>query len=989
MNIKEFKSPSALFRPAPFWSWNDKLNKEELERQIDEMAEKGWGSYFMHSRVGLVTGYLSDEWMELVTACAERAKKTGTYAWLYDEDKWPSGFAGGEVPLSNEAYRSRALVFVEKGKETETDSVLAEAQKDGREYVICKRVAPLGELWFNKTSYVDLMNPEAVKTFLDCTHERYKKACGKYFGKEIPGIFTDEPCYLMQGRYDVPAVPWSDYLPDFFEKLNGYKIGDHLEELFLNTGDYKKTRYDFYYSAVNLFLESFTKQYYNWCEENGLKMTGHFMSEDDLIRQTQWIGSAMPHYEFMHWPGIDKLGRHIEQLVTVKQVTSVADQLEKERSFCEVFGCVGQQVSFYHRKWIADWQAALGISFVNHHLSLYSMRGERKRDYPANLFYQQPWWDEEKSFSDYVGRLSYTVSAGKREVNILVIHPIGTAWSEYSPLDSDNGYATVSSLYDKPFEELSKRLMANNLDFHYGDEIIMQEHASVDGAKLAVGAFEYDTVVVPPCTRLSKNTLNLLNEFAANAGGKRLIVLGGAELSGLSDYHSAKTIGETISLLDTYYPQKIKTIDKVTGKNANDVFVHVRNTDNGKSIFIANTNPDREIDAAIYIPGAKHIKVLDLMDGEAYSAPVHQKDGAAAMDILLQRAGSILLIADGGLPGCNDVPAFVDSGAAFEAGDDVVAVCDNWDIEILEENVLVLEDATLYLDGEKVLQNKPVSMAWHEHFYAAEDGTPFAAEYEFEVSNAPEGEIFAVIESAENLDSITLNGKKVTPIKQQGDMDVFEDEKNWKDVNFAKVPIAGCVEAGKNVLKIKGVKINNITSPGCHIGVDDFNNYNSTEVEAIYIVGDFSVQSFDRRKFVIGAKNEIGCVADLTDKGYPFYAGKAKYSAKLDCESAEGKTYLKLDGAECACARLVINGCDAGIKYWHPFVYDVSDCIKEGENDIEVIISTTLFNAMGPNRISGILNDTGVSPRTFIEHERFTSRRELMPFGIGKAYLVK
>ena len=56
----------------------------------------------------------------------------------------------------------------------------------------------------NKTSYVDLMNPEAVRAFLNCTHEQYKKACGKYFGKEIPGIFTDEPCCLMQNHYDVP-----------------------------------------------------------------------------------------------------------------------------------------------------------------------------------------------------------------------------------------------------------------------------------------------------------------------------------------------------------------------------------------------------------------------------------------------------------------------------------------------------------------------------------------------------------------------------------------------------------------------------------------------------------------------------------------------------------------------------------------------------------------------------------------------------------------
>ena len=80
------------------------------------MAEKGWGSYFMHSRVGLVTGYLSEEWMALINACADEAAKTGTYAWLYDEDKWPSGFAGGVVPEMDEAFRVRGLVLVRSGE---------------------------------------------------------------------------------------------------------------------------------------------------------------------------------------------------------------------------------------------------------------------------------------------------------------------------------------------------------------------------------------------------------------------------------------------------------------------------------------------------------------------------------------------------------------------------------------------------------------------------------------------------------------------------------------------------------------------------------------------------------------------------------------------------------------------------------------------------------------------------------------------------------
>lgn len=232
MDIKQFAVPSALYRPAPFWSWNDKLDKQELKRQIHEMSDKGWGGYFMHSRVGLVTGYLSDEWMEMIKTCAQEAKSTGTYAWLYDEDKWPSGFAGGIVP-QNPEYRSRALVALKQEEITENDTILEEYTDGDTKYFICKRISPLGNRWFNGTSYVDLMNPEAVKTFIECTHEKYKEYCGEFFGKEIPGIFTDEPCYLMEGHYSVPVLPWSEYLPPFFKKLKGYDIQEHLSELFL------------------------------------------------------------------------------------------------------------------------------------------------------------------------------------------------------------------------------------------------------------------------------------------------------------------------------------------------------------------------------------------------------------------------------------------------------------------------------------------------------------------------------------------------------------------------------------------------------------------------------------------------------------------------------------------------------------------------------------------------------------------------------------
>ena len=94
MNIRD---PESMYRPVPFWSWNEKLSPEELRWQIREMKKVGLGGFFMHARGGLQTGYLSDEWMDCVKACLDEAAKLDMNAWLYDENGWPSGFGGGLV----------------------------------------------------------------------------------------------------------------------------------------------------------------------------------------------------------------------------------------------------------------------------------------------------------------------------------------------------------------------------------------------------------------------------------------------------------------------------------------------------------------------------------------------------------------------------------------------------------------------------------------------------------------------------------------------------------------------------------------------------------------------------------------------------------------------------------------------------------------------------------------------------------------------------
>lgn len=64
-NIEQlFQNPTAEWRGKPFWSWNGKLEKEEILRQIDVLEQMGMGGYFCHSRTGLITEYLGDEWFD-------------------------------------------------------------------------------------------------------------------------------------------------------------------------------------------------------------------------------------------------------------------------------------------------------------------------------------------------------------------------------------------------------------------------------------------------------------------------------------------------------------------------------------------------------------------------------------------------------------------------------------------------------------------------------------------------------------------------------------------------------------------------------------------------------------------------------------------------------------------------------------------------------------------------------------------------------------
>ena len=129
-----FENPPAQFRGAPFWAWNTVLDEKTLVWQIDRLKEMGFGGFFMHSRSGMATEYLSSEFMELIRICVEHGKKAGMLSCLYDEDRWSSGAAGGYVTRHKE-YRQRTVCLSRLEPEAMEEQYAGEERKDRKSVV--------------------------------------------------------------------------------------------------------------------------------------------------------------------------------------------------------------------------------------------------------------------------------------------------------------------------------------------------------------------------------------------------------------------------------------------------------------------------------------------------------------------------------------------------------------------------------------------------------------------------------------------------------------------------------------------------------------------------------------------------------------------------------------------------------------------------------------------------------------------------------------
>ena len=984
MDIECFNNPELKYKSVVFWSLNDLLTKEGIKQQLSKIKDAGLGGVFLHSRIGLVNEYLSDEWFDIIKYCCKEAEALGIKLWIYDEDKFPSGYGGGAVS-KDPKLRSRGLVCIPENSVCESDIPICCYKTDNIKYSICIRTAPINQPWYAGYSYVDLLNPNTIERFLNSTHEKYKTACSSYFGNTVSGCFTDEICYLSHGQLgNVPAVPWTACLPDFFRSLHGYEITDFLPSLFFDVDDFKKIRFDFYDAATRLFVNSCTKPYYDWCDKNGLIFTGHLMAEDSLTYQTEWIGAAMPHYAYMHQPGIDKLGMNISQLMTVKQLTSVADQLGKP-ALCEELGCIGQQATVDDQRFITDWLMVNGITRLNPHLTLYSMRGERKRDCPPNISWVQPWWEAECTYATYTARICQELSRGKRIVDVLVLHPISGVWSEFTPMKKNNPASSIwapnfsysrqpfpeaTEIYNKPFDELMNELHRSGYDFHLGDEIIMQDYGYVENHSLHIGCCTYSRVVIPPTVNIRKSTLEMLRLLCDINGNESVVFIGHkpslADGSPCSiDFGcTAATTAEYINIIRGAEHKKIQIKNTYPEVKENSVLYNHRVDDSGETFFIFNSNRKKEFRGIIEIESDYEPFVLDAVSGKCFALPFVRSNGKIIINVIMYGGGSFLLRFEQTVPADLSYVHSLYTGIEFESRQYLpVKRISDFKVSFSQPNVLVLDRGVLTL-GNKEYPYMPVENAAQE-FYKAPDNTDFSFTYNFTVAQELKNKIFVAIEEAENLEKLLLDEKEIE----------ISDAGYYIEEHIRKIPVNFTLSRGFHTLKITGKKINNIESAFSSKTVNDTSNYKPTEIEAAYILGDFSVFS-NGSDFAIYNKRPVN-TGDIINSGYPFYSGSVILSFRADIPDRDCR--INFEGLNCAAAKLKINGLPAIIMFNStPVALPAT-----GEANMELTLFSTLVNTFGPRHFSGLKQKDMVGPQMFTDLSQYSNEYQLFNWGIN------
>ena len=133
----------------PMGAVTGRPGREKIHAFLRTFREAGFTQFMIYPRSGCELEYMSAEWFDTCSIILDECREQGfSSVWLYDEFNWPSGQCGGRLMLENPEYSLKYLRVSEKDGHYSFDI-------------------------FSNPKAPDVLNPEAMRKFIACTHEKY------------------------------------------------------------------------------------------------------------------------------------------------------------------------------------------------------------------------------------------------------------------------------------------------------------------------------------------------------------------------------------------------------------------------------------------------------------------------------------------------------------------------------------------------------------------------------------------------------------------------------------------------------------------------------------------------------------------------------------------------------------------------------------------------------------------------------------------------
>lgn len=471
--LEKLKNPDSEFSPVPFWFLNDKLEKDELRRQLEDFNDKGVEAVVLHPRIGIPNSlkYLSEEYFDIICFIVKTAQSLDMKVVLYDEAMYPSGSAHGEVVKSNPDFASSGITVTDNPSDGKVIAVL-----DSGNYIVSKKCGgTIRGIHYGEDDgeeraplSADILNPLAADKFIELTHEQYYKHLSKYFGNTITGFFTDEPCVLGRGTHGF--FEWTDGLESAITAAGG--VLSDLGALF--DGSENNTTKIYRHLIADRLNSVYYKKLSDWCSAHGISLMGHPKESDDIDEE-----------QYFHVPGQDLVFRWVSpekdsisgtHSVQAKCTSDAARHTGKRRNSNECFGvCSRGNIPWYFTaddmKWYIDWLGVRGVNMFIPHAFYYSVSGRRSEERPPDVGPNNIWWKHYRLFSDYIKRVSYIMTDSVNCAKTALLCKSGDMKSE-----------------------IAAEFFKTQKEFNYVTYEMLKS-AEVKNGRLYTGGYEYDYVI--------------------------------------------------------------------------------------------------------------------------------------------------------------------------------------------------------------------------------------------------------------------------------------------------------------------------------------------------------------------------------------------------------------------------------------------------------------------------------------------------------------